>query len=117
MEEFNTLVVELNDLYKRFQETPNKKTSASVRKNLMKIKTKSHLTRKEILQALKPVEPVEPVEPVDPVDPVDPVEPVAPVEAKKQKKEKIVKQPKQKKHKKEKEKVTRKDVNTTIKFG
>ena len=42
MEEFNHLVVELNDLYKKFQENKNKKTSASVRKVLMKIKTKSH---------------------------------------------------------------------------
>ena len=42
MEELNTQVAELNVLYKLFQEKPNKQTSASVRKNLMKIKITSH---------------------------------------------------------------------------
>ncbi len=108
MEEINTQVAELNLLYKTFQEKPNKQTSISFRKGLMKLKNTSHDLRKNVLLSVKPVASVAPVEPV--VAPLEPVEP-AQVEppAKKTKRSKS--------SKKEKQKITKETKATTVKFN
>ena len=66
MEEINTQLADLNVLYKLFQEKPNKQTSASFRKGLMKLKNSSHSLRKNVLLSIKPksVEPAELLAPV-----------------------------------------------------
>ena len=112
MEELNTQVAELNVLYKLFQEKPNKQTSASVRKNLMKIKTTSHNLRKNILLSIKPAVADKKPDPVAPIEPVAPTEPVE--QASVEPATKKVKRSKS--SKKEKQKIT-KEKATTVKFN
>ena len=112
MEEINTQVAELTVLFKHFQEKPNKQTSISLRKALMKLKNTSHSLRKNVLLSMKP-KPVVSVAPVvDPVAPEATIEPVTPVEPL----EPPVKKVKRSKSKKEKQKIT-KEKATTVKFN
>ena len=110
MEEINTQVAELNTLYKTFQEKPNKQTSISFRKGLMKLKNTSHSLRKNVLLSMKPkpVEQVAPVAPEATIEPVTPVEPLKPP---------VKKAKRSKSSKKEKQKITKETKATTVKFN
>ena len=110
MEEINTQISELNLLYKTFQEKPNKATSISFRKGLMKLKNSSHALRKDVLVKLKPVEQVVPVEPV-----VEPVATEATTEPA-QVEPPVKKAKRSKSSKKEKQKI-KKEKATTVKFN
>ena len=108
MEEINNQISELTVLFKHFQEKPNKQTSISLRKSLMKLKNSSHALRKNILLSMKPkaAEQVAPIEPVAPVEPEAPVEQVEPLVKKRKSKSK-----------KEKQKITKETKATTVKFN
>ena len=106
MEEINTQISELTVLFKHFQEKPNKATSISLRKALMKLKNSSHALRKNVLLSIKPkqVEPVAPEATIEQGTPVEPLEPPT-------------KKTKRSKSKKEKQKITKETKATTVKFN
>jgi hypothetical protein len=67
MDELNKIVNNLSVQYGSYNTCKSKKTSASLRKELQKLKVYATLQRKDILNSVKPVTPIE-VKPVTPIE-------------------------------------------------